>query len=414
MAYDLIVIGGGAAGMLAALEAARMGTSVAILERNPKVGRKIYITGKGRCNVTNHSDVETVLAAIPQNSRFLYGAITRTPPSYVEEFFEKQGVPLKVERGNRVFPQSDKASDIIDALFFALKRLGVGIIQDRAVEVVEEDGKVVGVIAQRKDYPCKAVILATGGASYPATGSTGDGYPMAEALGHTIVTPKPSLIPLEIAGDLCGKMQGLSLKNVSLKVKNNKNKVVYEEMGEMLFTHFGITGPLVLSASAHMRDFKKNSFTCSIDLKPALDEQTLDSRLLRELGEQSNKDIPNVLGNLLPRLMIPVALEVAEIPADRKCRDLTKGERRRLLEFLKGFQLTVKGPRPIAEAIITSGGIKVSEVDPKTMMSKKVEGLYFAGELLDVDAYTGGFNLQIAWATGRAAGIAAAEALAEG
>ncbi len=413
MSYDLIVIGGGAAGMMAAIEATQGGASVALLERNPKVGRKIYITGKGRCNVTNHSSVETVLAAIPQNSRFLYGAITRTPPSYVEEFFEKQGTALKVERGNRVFPQSDRAADIIDSLFFAMKRKGVAIIQDRGVEVVEEDGHVVGVIGERRDYPCKAVILATGGVSYPATGSTGDGYTMAEALGHTIIAPKPSLIPLEIEGDLCGKMQGLSLKNVSLKIKNSKKKVVYEEQGEMLFTHFGITGPLVLSASAHLRHFEQDSYSCSIDLKPALDEQTLDARLLRELGEQSNKDIPNVLGNLLPRLMIPVALEVADIPANRKCRDLTKGERRRLLEFLKGFQLKVKGPRPIAEAIITSGGVKVSEVDPKTMESKKLKGLYFAGELLDVDAYTGGFNLQIAWATGRAAGISAAEALKE-
>lgn len=413
MSYELIVIGGGAAGMLAAIEAARNGAKVALLERNPKVGRKIYITGKGRCNVTNHSDVETVLSAIPQNSRFLYGAITRTPPSYVEAFFEKQGVPLKVERGNRVFPKSDKAADIIDALFFAMKRLGVSIIQDRAIEVVEEKGHVVGIIGQKRDYPCKAVILATGGASYPATGSTGDGYTMVEALGHTVVTPKPSLIPLEIEGKLCGQMQGLSLKNVTLKVKNAKKKTVYEEQGEMLFTHFGISGPLVLSASSHMRNFDQDTYTCSIDLKPALDEQTLDARLLRELGEQSNKAITNVLGTLLPRLMIPVALQVADIPEQRKCRDLTKGERRRLLEFLKGFQLEVRGPRPIAEAIITSGGVKVGEVDPKTMESKKIKGLYLVGELLDVDAYTGGFNLQIAWSTGRAAGISAAEALKE-
>ncbi len=413
MSYELIVIGGGAAGMLAAIEAARSGVSVALLERNPKVGRKLYITGKGRCNVTNHASVEDVLSAIPQNSRFLYGAITRTPPSYVEEFFEKSGVSLKVERGNRVFPKSDKASDIIDALFFTMKRIGVSIFQDRAIEIVEENGAVVGIIGEKRDYACKAVILATGGASYPSTGSTGDGYVIAQALGHTIIQPTPSLIPLEIFEDYCGRMQGLSLKNVTLKVKNAKKKVVYEEMGEMLFTHFGISGPLVLSASSHMRDYKKNQFTCHIDLKPALDEQTLDARLLRELGEQSNRDIPNVLGTLLPRLMIPVALQVADIPSDRKCRDLTKGERRRLLEFLKGFQLTVRCPRPVSEAIVTSGGIKVSEVDPKTMASKKVTGLYLAGELLDVDAYTGGFNLQIAWATGRGAGLSAAQWLQE-
>ncbi len=411
--YELIIIGGGAAGMLAAVEAARSGVKVALLERNPKVGRKIYITGKGRCNVTNHCSVDDVLAAIPQNSRFLYGAVTRTPPSYVEAFFEKEGVALKVERGNRVFPKSDRASDIIDALFFTMKRQGVAIIQDRAVEIVEEDGVVVGVIGEKRDYPCKGVILATGGASYPTTGSTGDGYQMAQVLGHTIIPPKPSLIPLEIQGDFCGKMQGLSLKNVTLKIKNSKKKVVYEEMGEMLFTHFGISGPLVLSASAHMRDYEKNQFTCHIDLKPALDEQTLDARILRELSEQINRDITNVLGNLLPRLMIPVALEQSGIPHNRKCRDLTKGERRRLLEFLKNFHMTVRGPRPVSEAIVTSGGVKVNEVDPKTMASKKIAGLYFAGELLDVDAYTGGFNLQIAWATGRCAGLSAAEWLKE-
>ena len=256
---------------------------------------------------------------------------------------------------------------------------------------------------------CKAVILATGGLSYPATGSTGDGHRLAAQLGHTVVEPRPSLVPLESPDPCCGRMQGLALKNVLLTVRGQKGKIVYREQGELLFTHFGLSGPLVLSASAHMRDFDRDRYTCSIDLKPALDEQTLDARLVRELSAGANRDMDNLLGALAPRLLVPVLLERAGIPEDKKAHDLTKGERRRLLELFKGFRVEVSGPRPIAEAIVTSGGVKVSEVDPKTMASKKVSGLFFAGEILDVDAYTGGFNLQIAWATGRAAGMAAAE-----
>ena len=388
---DVLVIGGGSAGMMAALAAADQGARVCLLERNQKVGRKLYITGKGRCNVTNHCPVEQVLASTPRNSRFLYGAMTRTPPQWVENFFEELGVPLKVERGNRVFPQSDRSADIIDALFRALQRRRVPILQDRALEIrPEEDGTF------------------TGGASYPATGSTGDGYAMAQALGHTIVPAKPSLVPLEAEESFCAQMQGLALKNVVLKVKNKKKKVVFQEQGELLFTHFGLSGPLVLSASAHMRDYEKDQYTCVIDLKPALDEEKLDQRLLRELGENANRDMHNVLGALVPRLMVPVMLELNQIPADRKAHDVTRQERRRLLETLKGLTIHVKGPRPIAEAIITSGGVKVGEVDPRTMESKKAPGLFLAGELLDVDAYTGGFNLQIAWATGRCAGESAA------
>lgn len=408
MEHELIVIGGGAAGMMAAICAAEAGSKVCLLERNPKLGRKLYITGKGRCNLTNHCPSEEVLANTPRNSRFLYSAMARTSPAWVEEFFQSLGVELKAERGNRVFPASDHASDIIDALFFRLRKLNVAIIQDRAVSLLEEDGVVTGVEGELGTYPCKAVVLATGGVSYPATGSTGDGYEMASKLGHTIVAPKPSLVPLESEDAFCGQMQGLALKNVSLKVKNKKGKAVYQEQGELLFTHFGLSGPLVLSASAHMRDFEKEQYTCVIDLKPALDEQKLDARLLREFGENSNKDFQNVLGSLVPRLMVPVMIELTGIPADRKVHDITKGERRRLLETLKGLRVNISGPRPIREAIITSGGIKVGEVDPKTMASKKVEGLYLAGEVLDVDAYTGGFNLQIAWATGRVAGECAA------
>ena len=407
MRYDLIVVGGGAAGMMAAITAARHGTEVCLIERNPKVGRKLYITGKGRCNVTNHCSPEEALAATPRNGRFMYSAMSRTTPDDVEDFFTKLGVELKVERGNRVFPKSDKSADIIDALFYELRRLKVPVIQARASSLVCEDGAVTGVATDLGEMNCKAVVLATGGASYPATGSTGDGYRMAEELGHTIVEPRPSLVPLESPDAFCGEMQGLALKNVVLTVRNQKGKIRYQEQGELLFTHFGMSGPLVLSASAHMRDFGKEQYSCSIDLKPALDEQTLDARLVRELGENANKDMANLMGALVPRLMIPVLLDRAGIPGEKKAHDVTKGERRRLLELLKHFTVAVSGPRPIREAIITSGGVKVSEVDPKTMASKKVEGLYFAGELLDVDAYTGGFNLQIAWATGRAAGESA-------
>ena len=413
--YDLIVVGGGAAGMMAAITAARMGTEVCLVERNPKVGRKLYITGKGRCNVTNHCTPEEALAATPRNGRFLYSAMSRTTPADVEEFFTSLGVELKVERGNRVFPKSDKSADIIDALFLELKRLRVPILQERVSAVCLRDGAVcaveMGEGKSRTGLSCKAVILATGGASYPATGSTGDGYRMAEELGHTIVEPRPSLVPLESPDPFCGEMQGLALKNVVLTVRGRKGKIVYQEQGELLFTHFGMSGPLVLSASAHMRDFGKEQYACSIDLKPALDEQTLDARLVRELGENANKDMANLMGALVPRLMIPVLLARADIPGEKKAHDMTRGERRRLLELLKHFTVAVSGPRPISEAIITSGGVKVSEVDPKTMASKKAAGLYFAGELLDVDAYTGGFNLQIAWATGRAAGESAAESI---
>ena len=406
--YDIIVIGGGAAGMMAAISAAQIGAQVCLLERNPKVGRKLYITGKGRCNVTNHCSVEEVLAATPRNSRFLYSAMSHTPPAEVEKFFEDLGVKLKVERGNRVFPASDKAADIIDALFFQLRRLKVPVLQERVEKLLYEDGGIIGVATEQGEYGCKAVVLATGGLSYQATGSTGDGHRMAQELGHTIVEPKPSLVPLESPDEFCARMQGLALKNVTLTVKNKKKKVVYQEQGELLFTHFGLSGPLVLSASAHMRDFEKDEYKCSIDLKPALDEATLDARLVRELTENANKDMNNLMGSMAPRMLVPVLLERADIPGEKKAHDITKQERRRLLELLKFFTVQVSGPRPINDAIITSGGVKVSEVDPKTMMSKKVAGLYLAGELLDVDAYTGGFNLQIAWATGRTAGESAA------
>lgn len=406
---DIVVVGGGAAGMMAAIAAARQGAAVTLIERNQKVGRKLYITGKGRCNVTNHCTAEEARAAVPRNGKFLYSALDHTPPAWTENFFESLGVPLKVERGTRVFPRSDRAADIIDALFGELRRLRVPVIHDRVVGLRLEGGRVRAVELERgEELFCKAAVLATGGLSYPATGSTGDGHRMAAELGHTVVEVKPSLAPLESPDPCCGRMQGLALKNVVLTVKNQKKKTLYQEQGELLFTHFGLSGPLILSASAHMREFEKDRYTCAIDLKPALDEPTLDARLVRELAAGANKDMDNLLGALAPRLLVPVLLERAGIPGDRKAHDLTKQERRRLLELFKSFTVAVSGPRPVEEAIVTSGGVKVSEVDPRTMQSKKVPGLFFAGELLDVDAYTGGFNLQIAWATGRAAGEGAA------
>ncbi len=410
MSREIVIAGAGPAGMMAAITAARAGASVLLLEPNEKVGRKLYITGKGRCNLTNHCAVEEVLASTPRNGRFLYSAMSRFSPADTERFFTDLGVPLKVERGNRVFPRSDKAADIVDALFFELKRLRVELRHDRVTNLARNAAGTLDISTENsniiKGY--KAFVLATGGLSYPATGSTGDGYELAKSVGHTIVQPAPSLVPLESPDPCCARMQGLSLKNVSLRVKNQKGKVVYQEQGELLFTHFGLSGPLVLSASAHMRDFGRDSYTCVIDLKPALEEATLDARLVRELTAGANRDMANLMGALAPRLLIPVLLERAGILAEKKAHDVTKRERRRLLEILKGFSVAVSGPRPVEEAIITSGGVKVSEVDPKTMMSRLVPGLFFAGEVLDVDAYTGGFNLQIAWATGHAAGESAA------
>ena len=406
---QIIVVGAGAAGMMAAVTAARAGKQVLVIEPNEKVGRKIYITGKGRCNVTNNCTQEEFLNSVPRNGKFLYSAISRFSPQETMSFFEGLGVKLKVERGNRVFPSSDKAADIIDALFFEMRRQGVTLCQDRVTELLTDGERVTGVrTAQGGVLSAEAVILATGGASYPRTGSTGDGYQLAQSVGHTITPIRGSLVPLESDDYCCAAMQGLSLRNVELRIKNQKGKVVYREQGEMLFTHFGLSGPLVLSSSAHM-DFTKNSYTAHIDLKPALDEQKLDARLLRDFEERANQNFSSVLGGLVPQSMVPAVITRCGIPATQKAHDIRREQRRSLLEVLKDFKIELKGTRPVEEAIITSGGVKVGEVDPKTMESKKLPGLYIAGELLDVDAYTGGFNLQIAWATGYAAGSAAAE-----
>ncbi len=406
----VMVAGGGAAGMMASITAARAGADVLLLEPNEKVGRKLYITGKGRCNVTNNCGREELLSSIPRNGRFLYSAFSRFSPQDAMAFFEELGVPLKTERGNRVFPVSDRAADVVDALFFELRRLGVEIRQDRLTGLRLEDGRLTGVTTEGSG-PLSgfgAVVLATGGASYPRTGSTGEGYGLARSVGHTITPIRGSLVPLESEDPCCARLQGLSLRNVGLRVKDPKGKTLFREQGELLFTHFGLSGPLVLSASAHL-NFAKGRYTAHIDLKPALDEGTLDARLLRDFGARANQDFANVLGGLVPRSLIPVLVERTGVPGDTKAHDLRKEQRRALLETLKDFAVPLSGPRPVEEAVITSGGVAVGEVDPKTMESKRAAGLYFAGEVLDVDGYTGGFNLQIAWATGHAAGLAAAE-----
>lgn len=403
---ELVVIGGGAAGMMAAITAAENGAQVTLLERNDRLGKKLYITGKGRCNVTNDCAPEDFFQNVPRNPRFLYSAVYAFPPREVMAWFEAHGCALKTERGNRVFPQSDKSASVIDALRAELCRLGVRVLQERALDIVTQDGAVCGLKTDGGFHKTERVILATGGCSYPQTGSTGDGYRMLEKLGHTIVPPVGSLVPLVEKGYDCKQMQGLALKNVALRLVNQKGKTVFEEFGELLFTHFGLSGPVVLSASAHMNE--KDSYTVLLDLKPALDEQKLDLRLLRDFEKFQNRDFENALVELLPKSMIPVIVRRSGIPAEEKVHSITREQRRALLELIKRFPVEIACKAPVEEAIVTSGGVKVSEIEPGTMQSKRVRGLYAAGELLDVDAYTGGFNLQIAWATGRAAGLAAA------
>ena len=403
MSYDLIVIGGGPAGLFAAITAARGGAKVLVLERNDRLGKKLLITGKGRCNVTNDCDEQEVLKNIPRNGRFLYSAMAALPPRAVMDFFENCGCPLKTERGNRVFPQSDKAVSILECFQRELRRLGVTVKTARVKGILTDSGAVSGVRTEQETFSAPNVLLATGGLSYPTTGSTGDGFSMAAALGHTVTPTEGSLVPLETAGEDHAAMQGLSLRNVAVKLLSAKGKVLYKDFGELLFTHFGISGPTVLSASAHL---KGEGCKLVIDLKPALEENKLDERILRDLTMYQNRSMENALTDLLPRSMIPVVLRRLEIDPAMQANSLKKQQRRALVELLKGFEMEITGKRPVAEAIITSGGIKVSEIDPKTMESKLVPGLYFAGEIIDCDAYTGGFNLQIAWATAYAVGQA--------
>ena len=401
--YDGIIIGGGPAGMFASIIAAQQGSKVLLLERNDRLGKKLLITGKGRCNVTNDCSAQEVLQNIPRNGRFLYSAMENYPPFKIMDFLETNGCLLKTERGNRVFPITDKSSSVLECLRNVMHRSGVHVRNERVKEILTDENGVTGVKTDRDVISARWVILATGGVSYPTTGSTGDGYEMARKLGHTIIEPEGSLVPLECAGNDCQDMQGLSLRNVGVKLLNAKNKVLYKDFGELLFTHFGISGPTVLSSSAHL---KGDNCRLIIDLKPALDEGKLNDRILRDLDQYKNRSMENALTDLLPRSMIPVVLRRLQIPGELQANSLTKQQRRGLVELLKNFSLEITGKRPVAEAIITSGGIKTSEIDPKTMASRKVPGMYFAGEIIDCDAYTGGFNLQIAWATAYAAGMA--------
>lgn len=415
MKTSLLVIGGGAAGLMAAGTAANKGVETIVLERNERPARKVMITGKGRCNVTNNcSSLQELIQNVPRNGRFLYGAFSRFMPADVIDFFESRGVELKTERGNRVFPVSDNAVDIVDALVrYAKSR--ARIMNGRATKLLLDDGKIKGIETENGEviYADK-VIIATGGLSYPGTGSTGDGYSLARQAGHNITELVPSLVPLEIHEGFCTDLMGLSLRNVATKVVDTESgKTVYTDFGEMLFTHFGVSGPMILSASAHMRSMKSGKYKIYIDLKPALTIEQLDARILRDFSENTNKNFINALNSLLPKKLVPVIVKLSGINLTTKVNQITKEQRRRLAELLKGLCVTVTGFRPVSEAIITSGGVDVSQINPKTMESKLAEGLYFAGEVIDADAYTGGFNLQIAFSTGRLAGLCAAEKITE-
>lgn len=406
---SVIVVGGGAAGMMAAVTAARSGANVVLFEKNERLGRKLRITGKGRCNLTNDCDKNEFLSNVASNSKFLFAAISRFSTADTKEFFEECGVPLKTERGKRVFPQSDKAQDIVSALENACVEAGVRILNKKVEGILIENGSACGVVAEGESYRSRSVIVCTGGASYPKTGSSGDGYRFAKRAGHTIVPIRPSLVPLVAQGKLCAHLQGLSLKNIGFKVKDSSTgKTVYEDFGEMMFTHFGLTGPVVLSASAHLSDIESGKYVAVIDMKPALDRKTLDTRILSDFSECINKDFINSLDALLPQKMIDVMVGLSGIDPRKKVNSVTKEERERLVELIKGMEIPLVAFRPIDEAIITKGGVSVGEVSPKTMESKIVSGLYFAGEVLDLDAYTGGFNLQIAFSTATLAGENAA------
>ena len=406
MNEKVIVIGAGAAGLMAAGTAGERGFDVLLIERNDKVARKVMITGKGRCNVTNNCNlINDLIANVPTNGRFLYGAFSKFMPSDTIDFFEDMGVPLKVERGDRVFPVSDKAVDIVDALNAYSQDAGVKRIKGRVTELIIEDGRVRGVITEDgEEYPADKVIIATGGKSYPLTGSTGDGYELAKQAGHTVTELKPSLVPLNCHEGFCMDLQGLSLRNVEISVMDMDNyKEVYRDFGEMLFTHFGVSGPLILSASSHMKDMKERKYEIHIDLKPALSYEQLDKRIQRDFLENANKNFINALDALLPKKIVPIIVKLTGIKPSTKVNQVTKEMRAKLVNILKDLKVTVMSFRPIEEAIVTSGGVSTKEIDPKTMESKLVEGLYFAGEVIDVDAYTGGFNLQIAFSTGMCA-----------
>lgn len=408
MSKDIVVIGGGAAGLMAAITAARCGAAVTLLEPNERLGKKVNITGKGRCNVTNACDIEELFQNVVHNAKFLYSSFYTFTNTDIMDLIEKHGCPLKTERGNRVFPVSDKSSDVIHALTVALRELGVEVeLHEEVADVLAEDGHVTGVRLKRgqKVVLADAVIVTTGGLSYPSTGSTGDGYRFAKELGHTITDLSPALVPFVAKEEVCKELQGLSLRNISVQIRNGK-KVLYEEFGEMLFTHFGVSGPVLLSASSYVASvLKKGPLTLSIDLKPALSDEQLDARILRDFEEAKNKQYKNSLNHLLPAKLVPVIIERSGISPEKKVNEITREERHQLVQAVKDFCITLVGLRDYKEAIITQGGVSVREVNPSTMESKKTAGLYFAGEVLDLDAKTGGFNLQIAWSTGYLAGI---------
>ena len=408
---SIAVIGGGAAGMLAAATAARAGADVTVFERNGKnrMGRKLGITGKGRCNLTNDATRDEFLENVPRNPRFMFASFAAFEPRDVMAYFESLGVELKVERGRRVFPVSDKAADVVNALAREVTAAGCRVIGERVKSVKKNDGGTFTVVAD-KETSFDKVIICTGGISYPRTGSEGDGYRFARELGHTVTELTPSLVPLVCRGHLCPSMQGLSLKNVSLTVADTASgKAVWEDFGEIMFTHFGLTGPMALSASAHLSDISSGRYEAQIDLKPALDEKALDARLLSDFEKYKNRDLVNSLSELLPQKMIEPFIEMTGISPRTKVNSITKEQRRAMISCLKCFKVQISGFRSLDEAVITRGGVSVKEISPKTMESKICEGLYFAGEIIDVDGYTGGYNLQIAWSTARAAGIAAAE-----
>lgn len=404
---NVIVVGGGAAGMMAAVFAARNGQNVQLLEKNEKLGKKLFITGKGRCNITNAADIEDLFTAVISNPKFLYSGFYSFTNQQVVDFFEELGVKTKVERGERVFPVSDHSSDVIAAFSRELKSLGVSVsLHTEVKELLCEQDKVCGVLLTNgKKMKADAVIVATGGISYPSTGSTGDGYRFAREAGHKVTELLPSLVPMEVRQWYAKELQGLSLRNIEIRITDGKKKL-YEEFGEMLFTHYGVTGPVILSASSVVgKTLRKKELTLHIDLKPALSEEQLDKRILREFDANHNKQYKNSIDSLFPAKLKPVMIELSEIEPEKKVNEITKEERQRLVHLIKDFTMTLTGLRGYNEAIITKGGVSVKEIDPGTMESKIIKGLYFAGEVLDLDAVTGGYNLQIAWSTGYLAGI---------
>ncbi len=405
MALDIVaVIGGGPAGMMASITAAMKGKTVVLLEKNETLGKKLLITGKGRCNITNDCDISEFISNVPVNGNFLYSAFYSFTNRDLLSLLEKAGLHTKVERGGRVFPQSDKASDVLLALKKLMKHYGVKVLNAEVTGIKTDDDVKQVLIKGNKVIKCSSVIIATGGLSYPRTGSTGDGYKFAKKLGHKVTDLKGSLVPLVIKNKYIGSLMGLSLKNCAITLYKN-NKEIYSDFGEMLFTHYGASGPVILSASSHIRDIENAKYKISIDLKPALDFDTLDKRILRDFDKEKNKNFANSLNDLLPKKLIPVVVAMTGISPDKKVNEITKEERKILASLLKGMEFDIDALRPVSDAIITSGGIEVKEVNPKTMESKLCPKVFFAGEVLDVDAYTGGFNLQIAFSTGYLAGL---------